>query len=118
MLAEQKKEMSEIRKKVIESEDDFVQFIKYETKEFERTFNTILYNFIYDQAKRNKEVWFAEINYKIDESKKKILNNYNDIVNAAKTDQEAASNFAKFIYQLQLQVVAGELLEVYDDRIL
>ena len=103
---------------VIESDDDYNKFIKYKTGAYEKAFNTIMYNFISDQAKRNKDVWFADIDYKISESKKRILNTYDNIVNKAETDQEAASHFAKFIYQQQLQVVAGELLEMYDDKIL
>ena len=110
--------MLALKNKEIKSEDDYDGFISYDTSAFQKAFNTILYNFIKDQAKRNKEVWFTEIDYKIAESKKKILNSYDNIVNKAESDQEAASHFAKFIYQQQLQVVAAELLEVYDDKIL
>ena len=43
---------------------------------------------------------------------------FDGIVNKAESDSQAASYFAKFIYQQQLQVLAGELLDNYDDKIL
>ena len=106
----------EIYSMEIESENDFSKFIIYDTNRFMEAFNSIMYNFIYDQAKRNKEVLFAEIRSRILKSKTKILNTYGDIVNNAETDQDTASNFTKFIYQQLLQAASGELIEVYDDK--
>ena len=108
--------MEEMYSMEIESENDFSKFIIYDTNRFMEAFNSIMYNFIYDQAKRNKEVLFAEIRSRILKSKTKILNTYDDIVNNAETDQDTASNFTKFIYQQLLQAASGELIEVYDDK--
>ena len=108
--------MEEMYSMEIESENDFSKFIIYDTNRFMEAFNSIMYNFIHDQAKRNKEVLFAEIRSRILKSKTKILNTYGDIVNNAETDQDTASNFTKFIYQQLLQAASGELIEVYDDK--
>ena len=48
-----------------------------------------------------------------------MLGNYYDyIVEKAETDQNAANNFVKFVYQQLLQAVSLELLEVRDDKII